>query len=227
MSIHDHRRFLNRLKNQEVPLRIFYDVGANTGSWSCEAQTIYPTARYELFEPLAGLYPDLDQQARFAEINDHDLHSVALSDINGQAEIKILGNKGVGSSILILKSDYRKTNPLISIEQVKMDDYVRQKRIALPDFIKLDTQASEMKILKGAVECIKNAKFVLLETWVRRVYGPETPLFHEIAEFLYQNNYCLYEILSLKEGRDPDETLRWFDAVFINRNFSKFPLGML
>lgn len=84
-----------------------------------------------------------------------------------------------------------------------------------------------MKILKGAIECLKNSKFVLLETWARRVYGPETPLFHEIAAFLYQNNYCLYEILSLEDGRDPDETLRWFDAVFINRNFSKFPIGVL
>lgn len=227
MSVHDHMSFINRLKNQGIPLNIIYDVGANRGAWSCEAQKIFPTARYELFEPLAGRYPDLDRQVRFAEINDHALHAVALSDTNGPAEIKVLGNNGAGSSILILESDYRKANQLISIEQVKMDDYVRKKSLALPDFIKLDTQASEMKILKGAVECLKNAKFVLLETWARRVYGPETPLFHEIAEFLYQNNYCLYEILSLEEGRDPDETLRWFDAVFINRNFSKFPIDML
>jgi len=188
---------------------------------------IYPTAHYELFEPLSGRYPDIDKQARFTEINDYALNSVALSDNNGQTEIKILGNYGVGSSILILESDYRKTNQLISIEQVKMDDYVLKKGIDLPDFIKLDTQASEMKILKGAVECLKNAKYVLSETWTRRVYGPETPLFHEMAEFLYQNNYCLFEILLPEEGRDTDETLRWFDAAFINRNYSKFPIAML
>lgn len=127
MSIYDHMSFLNRLINLGFTLDIFYDVGANTGSWSCEAQTIFPTAHYELFEPLAGRFPDLDQQTRFEEINNYALHSIALSDTNGPAEIKILGNKGVGSSTLILESDYRKSNQLINIEQVKMDDYVKKK----------------------------------------------------------------------------------------------------
>ena len=227
MSIHDHMTFLKRLKKAGISLDIFYDVGANIGSWSCEAQKIFPTAHYNLFEPLAGRYPEMDKQARFTEINNYDLHPVALSDTNGQTEIKILDNRGVGSSILILESDYRKANQLISIEQVKMDDYVRHNGLGFPDFIKLDTQASEMKILKGAVDCLKKCKFILTETWARRVYGPETPLFQEIAWFLYQNDYCLYEILLPEEGRDPDETLRWFDAVFINKNFSKFPIDML
>lgn len=103
-----------------------------------------------------------------------------------------------------------------------MDDFVKINNLPFPDFIKLDTQASEMKILKGALESLKNAKYLLCETWIRKVYGPETPLFHELTTFLYAHNYVLFEMLSLDEGRDSDQTLRWFDAVFINKSHSPF-----
>lgn len=102
-----------------------------------------------------------------------------------------------------------------------------KRQLPQPDFLKLDTQAAELKILKGAVKTLHKTQFILLETWARRVYGPETPLFHEVAAWLYQQDFVLYEILSLDEGRDADGTLRWFDAVFVNKANSQFPKWML
>jgi hypothetical protein len=152
---------------------------------------------------------------------------VALSDQTGSSKIKILGGNGVGSSLLVLKPDYKKDFPIIDVECARLDDIVAKRGLPSPDFIKLDTQAGELKVLRGATETLKSNKFILLETWMRRVYGPENPLFHEVASFLYSQNYVLFDMLSLDEGRDPDGTLRWFDAVFINRSVSRFPSGML
>ena len=227
MSVADHGTFLKRLKNQGYQFDVIYDVGANIGAWSCEVQEIFPNSKFELFEPLVGKNEDLDSLSRFSELAKHQLHVVALSDENEEGKIKVLGNKGVGSSILILEADYRKETTWRNISIVKMDSYVEKNDLSLPDFIKLDTQAAELKVLKGAINCLEKCQFVLLETWLRRVYGPETPLFHETANFLYENNYCLYEILSTEEGRDPDGTLRWFDAVFINKAYSKKPNHLL
>jgi len=227
MSVVDHAAFLGRLHRNGHQLNVFYDVGASIGRWSCEAQKVYPDARYELFEPLAGRYAELDQAAQYDKLRNYSLHRVGLSNESGSSRIKILGNRGVGSSILILDSDYRKDTKFVDVELYTMDEYVSSNGLLKPDFIKLDTQAAELKVLAGAKECLKSCQFVLLETWARRVYGPETPLFHEIADFLYRLDYCLFEILSLSEGRDTDGTLRWFDAVFINKAFSKFPRGML
>ncbi|MDT9199434.1 FkbM family methyltransferase [Limnospira fusiformis KN01] len=222
MSVLDHAKFLSRLKKNGIELNVFFDVGSNIGLWSCEAQKVYQEAKFHCFEPLIGKQPELDFASRYSELNNYTLYPIALSDYSGTAKIKVLGDRGVGSSILILDSDYRKNTTFIDVDVYTMDDFVKINNLPFPDFIKLDTQASEMKILKGALESLKNAKYLLCETWIRKVYGPETPLFHELTTFLYAHNYVLFEMLSLDEGRDSDQTLRWFDAVFINKSHSPF-----
>ncbi len=227
MSVADHANFFGRLKASNWQFDTFYDVGANIGRWSQEAQIVFPEARFEMFEPLAGRYEPLDAAAQHSSVRNSRLHAVALSDQTGSSKIKILGGNGVGSSLLVLKPDYKKDFPIIDVECARLDDIVAKRGLPSPDFIKLDTQAGELKVLRGATETLKSNKFILLETWMRRVYGPENPLFHEVASFLYSQNYVLFDMLSLDEGRDPDGTLRWFDAVFINRSVSRFPSGML
>lgn len=226
MSVVEHASLLKRLSGEGWDLNVLYDVGANIGRWSIEAQRALPGARFELFEPLVGRYQPVDDAVRFSQLRDYGLHPVALSDENKIGKLKLLGNNGVGSSILILAADFRKDTQFIDCEYARLDDIVASKGLRAPDFIKLDTQASELKVLRGATETLKKNKFVLVETWMRRCYGPETPLFHELANFLYEHDYILYEII-LTEGRDPDGTLRWFDAVFQNKAVSKFDPALL
>jgi FkbM family methyltransferase len=227
MSVHDHTDFIRRVVANGMAIDTVFDVGANIGGWSRQMRRVLPSARIEMFEPLAGRHADLDARACFGEVGNSRLHPVALSDRREEAKIKVLGDRGVGSSILLLESDFRKETRFITVPVWPMDEYVREHGLPRPDFIKLDTQASELKILAGAKECLRSCKLLLVETWMRRVYGPQTPLFHELAAFLYPLGFNLYEILSLEEGRDPDRTLRWFDAVFIRRECSPFPASLL
>lgn len=219
MSVYHHASFLSQLKDRGFHFDTIYDVGANIGRWSIQAQKVFPEARFELFEPLAGRYIDVDARSMLDKIPNAAMHPVALSDSNGAGEIKILGSTGVGSSILVLDGDRKKDIIIIPCEHRRLDDLVVEKNLPPPCFLKLDTQAAELKVLKGAVETLKHTQFILLETWARRVYGPETPLFHELAAWLYEHDFSLYEILSLEDGRDADGTLRWFDAVFVNKTF--------
>jgi FkbM family methyltransferase len=227
MSVIDHSKFLNRLKQQGIELSNFYDVGANVGRWTVQTRTVFPDARYELFEPLYGLHGSIESGSLVKDNPSVRMHAVALSNETKRGTIKILGNNGVGSSILVMDYDAKKGIEIVDCDFYRMDDIVRERSLPPPDFIKLDTQASELKVLQGGVETIGNAKFILLETWMRRVYGPETPLFHEVSGWLYQHGFVLYEILNLDDGRDADGTLRWFDAVYINKSASTFPKWML
>lgn len=219
MSVLHHAGLLSKLKQRGFIFNTFFDVGANIGRWSHEAQKVFPEARFELFEPLAGRFAEVDKRSMLCQIPRATLHPVALSDTNSAGEIKILGGTGVGSSILVLDSDRSKDIQIIPCENRRLDDLVVEKGLPYPEFLKLDTQAAELRALKGSVETLKQTQFLLLETWARRVYGPETPLFHELAAWLYEHDFVLYDILSLEDGRDADGTLRWFDAVFINKTF--------
>lgn len=227
MSVIDHSQFLSRLKQQGAEFPVFYDVGANIGRWTVATKKVFPDSRYELFEPLYGLHGSIESGSLVRDDPNVQMHQVALSDDTKRGTIKILGNNGVGSSILVMDFDAKKGIEIVECDFYRMDDIDRERGLPAPDFIKLDTQASELKVLQGGVETIGHAKFILLETWMRRVYGPATPLFHELSGWLYQHDFVLYEILNLNDGRDPDGTLRWFDAVYINKSASDFPKWML
>jgi FkbM family methyltransferase len=223
MTMIDQFRFLRELKSSDHLFQVFYDVGANIGVWSKEVQKIFPEARFEMFEPLAGRNPETDQKTVYKSIPNSSLHPVALSDVNGTIELKVLDRLGVGSSILVLESDRKKDINIITCDTWKLDDYVCAQNLPQPDFIKLDTQASELRILKASTETLKRTKFLLVETWARRSYGPDTPLFHELSSWLYDQGFILYDILSLDDGREPNGEVRWFDALFIRKEFSMSP----
>ncbi len=227
MSVSDHARFVSLLRERGFDVSVFYDVGANIGTWSVNVQDCVPDGHFELFEPLAGRVAEVDEGSLLPKLRSANLHSVALSDETCDGEIKILGDAGVGSSILVLPGDRTRDIKIIPCEMIQLDEYVVRERLKQPDFIKLDTQAAELKVLKGAEQTIRGTKFILLETWMRRVYGPDTPLFHEITDWLYAHNFVLYEVLIHEDGRDADGTLRWFDAVYINKSVSSFPSAML
>lgn len=226
MSI-EHKLFLEKIKQRGYKLDVFYDIGANVGRWSRECQQIFPEARFELFEPLSGRLPELDKLSNIDKIPMATMHPIAISNSNQQGNIKILGDHGLGSSIILLESDFKKNIDMITCEYRKLDDFIQEKKLPQPDFIKIDTQASEIKVLEGSIETLKNTTFLFIETWTRRVYGPETPLFHELCNWLYKHNFILYEIFLLENGRDIDGVLRWFDVVFINKSKNRFPIWML
>ena len=102
-----------------------------------------------------------------------------------------------------------------------------ENNLPQPDFIKIDAQAGELKVLKGAEKALKECQFLFLEVWARRIYGPNTPLFHELATYLYEQNFMMYDMFIEYNGRDADGTLRYFDAMFINRDRSSFPAWAL
>ena len=172
MSIVDHAKFLRRLYEGGQTFDCVYDVGANIGGCSADARKVLPDARFEIFEPPIGRYEELDRNARFGEISNDAQHAVALGDENGQCKIKVLGDRGVGSSILLLDLDERKPTRFEDVPVFRMDDYVSKHGLGLPDFIKLDTRASGKKILAGAARCLAHAKYFLVETWMRRFSDP-------------------------------------------------------
>ena len=193
-----------------------------------QAKACLPDARIEMFEPLIAQVESLDSRSLHGKIENGTLHPIALSDTNGETKIKILGGGGAGSSNLVLESDYRKDIEIVTCPVWRLDDFIiASKSLPQPDFIKIDSQAAELKILMGATEALKECKFIFLEVWARRVYGPETPLFHEIANFLYGHNFVVYDIFIDDSGLDADGTLRYFDAMFINWDQSSFGPRML
>ena len=108
------------------------------------------------------------------------------------------------------------------IEVTSLDELLRSKPdIPKPIFLSLDTQGSELEILKGAKETLNSVVAVLVEVGFVKIYENQ-PLFGEISEFLNLAGFTLMDIYKGVEttnsrgpvGARAKGQLSWGDALF-------------
>ena len=89
------------------------------------------------------------------------------------------------------------------------------------DLIKIDTQGSELEILKGGKRIIKKTKFLLLEISIAE-YNLKAPQCQQVLKYLEDNNFLLVDIFDLHYRNG---SLTHFDGFFVNKKYKK--LGKL
>lgn len=200
---------------------IIFDIGSSNTVWSAMAWMVFPQARFHLFEPLAELsdaYSAGKRQhpaiCRFLENATYRIHPVALGQTNGRCAFRWFDGDA-GSTSLPMK-EHGSAAKSIDLPMLRLDDLVMGEKLPWPDLIKLDTQGSELEILRGASLCLEKSKIVFLECWLTKGYGPETPLFLDMANLLYQSGYDLFGIGG--EFRDDNGLAVTKDAVFVKRS---------
>lgn len=214
----DQQKSLKLCRSLGFSPSYIYDIGASNGSWTRVAEEIFPEACFHLFEPLAVLsssYRSVIDYLNFFGIN-YTLHSFALGAENGTKEIFITPDL-VGSSLLVeQRSDFFPSS--VSVETMTLDKAVSTLALPLPQAIKIDTQGYELEILKGATETLKHVELLILECWLARAYGPATPLLGEIAAWLVEHDFVLFDFAG--GYRNTANVLICQDCLFVRRSGS-------
>jgi FkbM family methyltransferase len=192
-----------------------YDIGASNGFWSRVVSTVFPNARYHLFEPLAEVVPSYKE---LLDINlnskmNATLHPIALGEKCGIASLFMNSSYFDSSFLLEKKTDEFPSS--IDVEMLTLDAAVQKFSLPQPQLLKLDTQGYELSILKGAEETLKQVDIILLEAWIIRGYGQNTPLLFELAEWLARRNFFL---LDVADGyRNDTGLLTTLDCFFVRQ----------
>lgn len=189
----DHDR-LARFKTLGFNPSCIFDIGASNGAWSWSIRDIYPEAIYHLFEPLADIHPPYADSLENIKKSglSATVHATAVGAESGSTTIGI-DKEVVGSSILIQKTS-ETFHTLASVPITTIDDIVSSQNLPIPQLIKVDVQGGELAVLQGAVETLKKVEVLLLETWFVRGYGPKTPLFMEVTNWLAKHQFFLLDI---------------------------------
>jgi FkbM family methyltransferase len=147
------RQFVNRLKSRQVDAVL--DVGANSGQYAMGLRKRGYKGRIVSFEPLAGPFSDLQNNA--AKDSLWDCRRYALGDVDGTISINVAGNSGESSSVLPMLKSHQDVFPAanyIGAEKVpirRLDAVVPEVlRPADRIFLKIDVQGFEKQVLAGS-----------------------------------------------------------------------------
>ena len=183
---------------------------------------VIPEATFDLFEPLVDLAPTYRVEMR-ANLELHPrfrLHKTALGQRRQRLKM-FLDTRDPASSTAL---DWRTAPDEIAraeIEMMTLDEAVRDFKLPLPDVIKMDTQGGELNVLKGATKTLPHVKALFLECWLWRAYAQDTPLLLEIANWLRQFDFHLWDFGDdCRSGGNLDAR----DCVFLNAHCEISPL---
>jgi FkbM family methyltransferase len=207
------KQFFAKLADLGFNPEVIFDVGASNGAWSTTMVEVFPHARYELFEPLAGRFPEYDRVLDWA-LRTHEgfrLHKTALGAERTEAAFWA-ESAGVGSSLLVSNVPAEQQ---IRVPVQRLDDFLADGRCRQPQLIKMDVQGGEAQVIAGGPKTIAAADVLLIETWLRRGYGRSTPLLHEIMDLVKPLGFVLVELGDFY--RQPDQELISIDAFFAHR----------
>ena len=189
---------------KDCGINTIYDIGAHKGDWTREHSEIFKDIEFHMFEA----NPNLEDP-----VNGHSWHNVALSSKN--EERIFYARNSTGDSFYKEQSIYygEEAQKLI-VKSITLDDYVSLKGIKSPDAIKIDTQGSELDILRGAKKCLKNCKLLMMEQPILP-YNQGAPSFDQYMAMAISNGFIP---VGLEEMHIIDGAFVQIDVLFAKKN---------
>jgi FkbM family methyltransferase len=192
---------------------VVFDIGVNTGTpWLYRS---FHKARFVLVDPL---HESEAAAARWRDTITFDFHLTALADHDGQTTLAV--PQGAGTDLRSMSSLRTRTDALagqITATDRRTVPVTRLDAIAAayPGRVglKIDTEGSEVPILRGAPETLARCDFAILElSLTRRFDGVEPP--SEALALLAAHGLELRDILAFSAPAGDDARTRHCDALF-------------
>lgn len=168
--------------------RSVVDVGANVGGWHNQARLHWPDAYFFLVEGNPACAEQLAMTGASMRI-------ALLSDT--EKEVTFYTREGAptctGASYYRENTSFYADDKIIphTVRTQTLDDLVDRQPF---DLIKLDTQGSELDILRGGYTTLASAKGVVMEL-SHVEYNAGAPLAAEVIDFMARNGFKVAETL--------------------------------
>lgn len=192
------KSFLNRFQNMQrngIQIESALDIGAYRGDFTSTLKSVWPRVRVKQFEADARNAEWLDPTASIALLGDED-RMVDFYTLDSSKNT-------TGSSIFKENTlHYQEGVTVNTLHMLTLDSFVEELWIqgnwAERGLIKLDTQGSELLILKGGVNFLHQAhpRFILIECSIQQ-YNKGAPLASEVIAQMVEYGYVIVDVLDL------------------------------
>ena len=154
-----HVTYLRYLKDEHgFEPAVCYDVGANVMAWTKEAKKIWPNAEFVLFD-------GFDKVKFLYEEANATHHIGVLSDEDGK-RVKFYQHPDTSSGNSYYreaKTDVYDKDMYVERTTATLDTVRASRKFPQPDLVKIDVQGAELDVINGALETLKNVKYLIVE----------------------------------------------------------------
>ena len=171
---------------------------------------IFPNSTYHLIEA----NPYCEEDIKSLNVN----YSIsALSDKIETKDFYIsnTNTKSTGNSFYKENTQFFSENKSIKLQTTLLDQLLQNKQF---DLVKIDTQGSEIDIIKGGISIISNAKAVIVEVSYEQ-YNLGSPHINSVLEFLSNIGFEKVELIQKIFHPETKQHIQ-DELLFINKNTS-------
>lgn len=196
---------------------VVYDIGANRGDFASFLTKLPTLEAVYCFEPI----PDVFQELLYKTQTSKNIRcfQVALGDQCGMKRMYV-NDFSPSSSMLpidpihIEEFPHTEKSHEVEVRMMTLEEAVREFRLLPPDFIKIDVQGFEDRVINGGREIIKRAKFCMLELSLVSLYE-ESVLLPEMNRLMRELGFSLTSIVGKIIGRSGE--ILQLDGLYRNK----------
>jgi FkbM family methyltransferase len=164
------------------------DVGANTGLFALLAARANRAARVWAFEPVPFIFDMLQKNIRLNELDNLEAIPAAVADFVGESTFFITRTQvGIPTDSSSCQG-FRDQVDEFRLPTTTLDEFVRTRPIARLDLLKIDAEAAESKVIRGALQTIRRDRPCLILEVLENVDH------HYVQESLHGLGYRFYHI---------------------------------
>ena len=212
-------------KLSEFDIETVFDVGSNIGEWSLNAANIFQNANIYSFELAKPTFKKLKEKTK--ESRQIQCYNIGLSDKEAEIEYNFYkNNSGITTMIMDYNiHDENDIEKMIGITKTG-DGFCNKKNIQHIDFLKIDVEGAENKVLEGFKKQINknNIDIIQFEYGLINIYTGF--LLKDFYDFLNSRGYLVGKIypegVKFKEYAPQDEDFRGPNYIAVLENKRKY-----
>ena len=188
----------------DYDINVVYDVGAHVGDFTKKLKTFFKRGtEYHMFEG----------SPTKTKADGGKWHKVLLSD-KDDVTVDFYHDGGTGDTYYRETDEYLKSDYKISkLTTKRLDTYVRENGLPLPDLIKIDVQGAELDVLRGCDEILEHCKVIHCEIPAEGIeFNRGSPTQEEYLEFFEGLGFTNKEFI--KDHRRDGTQIIQHDYVF-------------
>jgi FkbM family methyltransferase len=148
-----------------------------------------PSGKNYGFEPVPFLYEKAKRNIELNEFTNIFLNNLAVSDRSGTLFFEAPSNRNFGSINMSLAP----TKNSKKVNALTFDEFIDRQKIDKVDFIKIDVEGFEYKVVDGAIKSIEQYKPILfielIDEYLKKNGNSAAALVAKISKL----GYCIYD----------------------------------